>query len=838
MRYALAAGLLLVGVADLAAIDLVLLPRYVGGATRLAPVLSVPPAATGPSSQVAFAPPPAPEQTPPPPAEPAPVAPAPAPPTPAPPTMAESSAPTFPNLLFARNTSWLSPAARETLARLAATLAEQPSRRVVIGGHTDNSGPEELNRALSLERARRCGDWLEAARRRSHTHRNPGFRLVPPAGGRPNACGPGAQPKGRDRPALRFFMSILAYLVIASLVAALAFFLAGVLLRSSRMGGADLGKEVGRRETLEGESERLGEEQKKNAAALDEAKAECKAEASARKLEEEKRALAERERDSARDETERLSAKERTLAERLRTAEDENRAAFERQEKEAEAWGAQLQASKAEQKRQDQVLHEEIEQLRAKAIRQEAEQARLVRDLEQRRHEVGRLESEQARLIEERAQHEARAGKAERALEDLRGRSQGQNQDVDGERERLQKALLAAEEREREVLRRLAEVEVSWQGKGNAAEEALRSMQAAARAEKQQLVDQLARAEATSQGERDEKRDLATRLRALEEAVAHERQQGRTASEALRVAETRLADLDRLAQENSELREQQAEFVREAKWQAGRGDEAKDVKVELAAAQAKLAELGRTLEENRRLRDEAAELRQLQEASGELERLTTAHKQLRLDAELMARRLQELMQDRNELVSLRSQAAEAASLVEEVAYLRRREKDLEAQLYASGMYASREIPAVSGEVLVHTPVSNMETNLHSLVGAGGPRTAVLADAQGFLIASAGESGAQEGLAAFAAVAGEMVSRARMLLPLADVDSVRVTDRNRMVLTCHLFDSAGEGLGMATLGPGEPEAANTERAIVELAALVSGSEPALDQEPDEEPKPAS
>jgi hypothetical protein len=529
-----------------------------------------------------------------------------------------------------------------------------------------------------------------------------------------------------------------------------------------------------------------------------------------RKLEEEKRALAERERDSARAEAERLSAKERTLAERLRIAEDENRAAFERKEKEAEAWGAQLQASKAEQKRQDQVLRDEIEQLRAQAIRQETEQARLARDVEQRCHQVGRLESEQAR----------------------------QNQDVDGERERLQKALLAAEEREREVLRRLAEVEVSWQGKMNAAEEALRSMQAAVRAEKQQLADRLARAEATSQGERDEKRDLATRLRALEEAVAHERQQGRTASEALRAAETRLADLDRLAQENSELREQQAEFVREAKWQAGRGDEAKDVKVELAAAQAKLAELGRTLEENRRLRDEAAELRQLQEASGELERLTTAHKQLRLDAELMARRLQELMQDRNELVSLRSQAAEAASLVEEVAYLRRREKDLEAQLYASGMYASREIPAISGELLAQTPVSNMETNLHSLVGAGGPRTAVLADAQGFLIASAGESAAQEGLAAFAAVAGEMVSRARMLLPLADVDSVRVTDRNRMVLTCHLFDSAGEGLGMATLGPGEPEAANTERAIVELAALVSGAEPALDQKPDQEPKPAT
>lgn len=139
-RCALAAGLLLVGVADLAAIDLELLPRYVGDATRVAQVLPVPPAAIEPS-RPAFTPP--------------------AVPAPAPPTMAAKPAPRFANLLFGRNASWLLPAARETLARLAATLAEQPSRRVAISGHTDNSGPEVLNRALSLDRARRCGHWLE-----------------------------------------------------------------------------------------------------------------------------------------------------------------------------------------------------------------------------------------------------------------------------------------------------------------------------------------------------------------------------------------------------------------------------------------------------------------------------------------------------------------------------------------------------------------------------------------------------------------------------------------------------------------------------------------------------
>jgi hypothetical protein len=62
-----------------------------------------------------------------------------------------------------------------------------------------------------------------------------------------------------------------------------------------------------------------------------------------------------------------------------------------------------------------------------------------------------------------------------------------------------------------------------------------------------------------------------------------------------------------------------------------------------------------------------------------------------------------------------------------------------------------------------------------------------------------------------------------LLPLAEVDSVRVVDHNSMVLTCHLFESAGEGLGIATLGPGEPRPENTARAVAELAAIVSGGE---------------
>ena len=529
-------------------------------------------------------------------------------------------------------------------------------------------------------------------------------------------------------------MPLLTLLIIASLVAAVAFFLAGLLLAPARPADEPARPEPRQPEAPSGEVEDLR-----------------------RQL-----ASAEKARESAREEIEHLGAKGKTLADRLRAAEDENRAAFGREENAAEAWAGQLETARAEHKRHDQTLEREVADLRDQLTREQAERERLAA-------QAGQSSSEAERLVA-----------AERA----------------------------------------------WQAKVVALEEALQARLTQAEAERTELGEKFRRGQAERETERqageEETLSLSLRVRAAEEVAEQRKVEVLQVVESLRTAEARLRDLERLAQENAELREQQAHAEQETRRQAGRDDEVRDAKVELAAAQAKLADLERLLEDNRRLRDEVAELRTHQEASGELERLTVAHKQVRLDAELMARRLQELLHDQAELTPLRAQAADAASLAAEVEYLRRREKDLEAQLYASGSYASRELPVLSGEIPVVTPGSDLETSLNVLVGDGGPRTAVLADAQGFLIASAGESVTQEGLAAFAAVAGEMVARTRMLLPLAEVSSVRVTDANHMVLTCHLFDSAGEGLGVATLGPGEPKAEDTARAIAGVTAIVSGS----------------
>jgi hypothetical protein len=617
-------------------------------------------------------------------------------------------------------------------------------------------------------------------------------------------------------------MSILFLLIAAGIVAALAFFFAGLLLAHPRRVPVALPPPLpppAPDEALGREIERLRSQQRLLETALAEARASAQSAAASRPSQDAGAGADQTELDNLRWEAARLSADGRTLAERLRIAEEENRSLLDRVEKSAEAWQAQLQASQGEQKQTIRVLRDEIAQRTAEIAKQAAEKA-----------------AEKDRLTKECDRQGVRADQAARALAEVQKRLEQQSQEREREKKRLEEAVRAAEEavraaeeHEHEAARRLAEVESSHERQLAAAKDALRAQQATAHAEAQQWAERLRHAEAAGRANLDEKGMVDIRLRAFEESLAHERQETLRATEALRSAQARLADLDRLAQENSELREQQSQAAREAQLQVDREGAVKDARVELAAAQAKLNEMASVLEENRRLRDEAAELAHHQEASTELERLSAAHKQLRLDAELMARRLQELMQDRSELVSLRSQAAEAASLVEEVAYLRRREKDLEALLYSSGVSAEVETRAAAKQP-GQTPVSDMEGNLQFLVANGGPRTAVLADVQGFLIASVGEPVTQEGLAAFAAVAGEMVSRARALLPLAEADSVRITDKNNTVLTCHLFSSAGEGLGVATLGPAEAKAADTARAIAGLAAIVSGENSPTSEEP--------
>jgi outer membrane protein OmpA-like peptidoglycan-associated protein len=144
----LAVGLLALGIGDVAVIDLVLLPRTFASPSPAHPPAPAPlPATRGEGAERSEAGQgpgqgPSPSES----------------PIPAVPPAAEQ----FPDLLFARNTTWLSPESRETLDRVADALQEDPDRRVALHGHTDNVGPPDLNRSLSRARARRASLYLRA----------------------------------------------------------------------------------------------------------------------------------------------------------------------------------------------------------------------------------------------------------------------------------------------------------------------------------------------------------------------------------------------------------------------------------------------------------------------------------------------------------------------------------------------------------------------------------------------------------------------------------------------------------------------------------------------------
>ena len=162
-RFTLAAGLLALGIGDLAVINMMLLPRYFADAGGMH---TPPPAFLSPRLMemavdvavdvavavdeavavvVAGSPSPSPVPS----------------PSPSPSSVPAPSS-DFPDLLFARNTHWLSAPSRETLNRVVDSLTENPTRRVMLSGYTDDVGPQNLNHALSLSRARRASRYLQA----------------------------------------------------------------------------------------------------------------------------------------------------------------------------------------------------------------------------------------------------------------------------------------------------------------------------------------------------------------------------------------------------------------------------------------------------------------------------------------------------------------------------------------------------------------------------------------------------------------------------------------------------------------------------------------------------
>jgi outer membrane protein OmpA-like peptidoglycan-associated protein len=134
-----------VGIADLVVLDAVVLPRTLARKARPAPGLPAPSVAALPSPALLDPPPP-----------PAPVAQE----IPAPVEPVAAAPEAVPDLLFWRSAAALTKNDRAILESVLAVLTARPALRVRLNGHTDDIGPERVNRLLSLQRARAAQRWL------------------------------------------------------------------------------------------------------------------------------------------------------------------------------------------------------------------------------------------------------------------------------------------------------------------------------------------------------------------------------------------------------------------------------------------------------------------------------------------------------------------------------------------------------------------------------------------------------------------------------------------------------------------------------------------------------
>jgi outer membrane protein OmpA-like peptidoglycan-associated protein len=61
---------------------------------------------------------------------------------------------------FDTGSATLKPGAREKLAKIATILSAHPNLKIEVEGHTDNTGSEDTNQALSEHRANSVRDFL------------------------------------------------------------------------------------------------------------------------------------------------------------------------------------------------------------------------------------------------------------------------------------------------------------------------------------------------------------------------------------------------------------------------------------------------------------------------------------------------------------------------------------------------------------------------------------------------------------------------------------------------------------------------------------------------------
>jgi multidrug efflux pump subunit AcrA (membrane-fusion protein) len=113
----------------------------------------------------------------------------------------------------------------------------------------------------------------------------------------------------------------------------------------------------------------------------------------------------------------------------------------------------------------------------------------------------------------------------------------------------------------------------------------------------------------------------------------------------------------------------------------------------------------------------------------------------------------------------------------------------------------------------------LESILRNLVEQEGQRAAVLADANGIIVAAVGEAGLKEGMAATSHLVGSMCTQLVDMVPFASIRSYSLQDTQTNIIAGRAFVCQGETVGLVTYGSRQPSDRVLDGAMAGLSAVL-------------------
>ncbi len=114
---------------------------------------------------------------------------------------------------------------------------------------------------------------------------------------------------------------------------------------------------------------------------------------------------------------------------------------------------------------------------------------------------------------------------------------------------------------------------------------------------------------------------------------------------------------------------------------------------------------------------------------------------------------------------------------------------------------------------------SLDTILKTLMDSEGQKAAVLADANGIIVAAVGETALKEGMAATSQLIGSIATQLVDMVPFSSVRSYYLQDTQQNVLAGRAFNCQGETIGLATYGSRIPSDRVLDGAMASLSAAL-------------------